>query len=243
MPGVQLLKFRALSLFVFALACAAADQPALAPETIVQNYCAAQEAARQAAQRQAPSGKSMSMDVDIQASLPGLKKQGRLHGLRKITVLGRITYAKLIFEGDNTVKNQVIERYLTAEAEAQHDEPAALAVVPANYKFQYKGQNQADGRAVHVFQVTPKRKRQGLFKGEVWIDAATYLPIQESGYLIKSPSILVKRVAFVRKFEIRDGVSVPRQVQSTVDTRLFGKAELTVDFSNFSLDEGDSDYR
>ena len=226
-----------LSAFAVTLTAAAADQPALAPDAIVQNYCAAQQ------QAHAQSGKASSMDVDIQASLPGLKKQGRLHGLRKITKLGRITYAKLIFEGDNTVKNQVIERYLTAEAEAQQDEPAALAVTPANYKFQYKGQNQMDGRGIHVFQVTPKHKLRGLFKGEVWIDAATYLPVQESGYLIKSPSIFVKRVAFVRKFEIRDGVSVPLQVQSTVDTRLFGKAELTVDFTNFSLDDGDTDNR
>lgn len=230
------MKVCALILFAFAIA-AAADQPALAPDAIVQNYCAAQEAAQQ----QAQSGKASHMDVDIQASLPGLKKQGRLHGLRKITVLGRITYAKLIFEGDNTVKNQVIERYLTAENEAQQDQPEALAVTPANYKFQYKGQNQVDGRTIHIFQVTPKKKVQGLFKGEIWIDAATYLPVQESGYLIKSPSIFVKKVAFVRKFEIRDGVSVPLQVQSTVDTRLFGKAELTVDFSNFSLDDGDTD--
>jgi hypothetical protein len=226
-----------LKLYAFILSAlsiaAAADQPPLAPDAIVQNYCAAQE--------QAHTAQASRMDVDIQASLPGLKKQGRLHGLRKITVLGRITYAKLIFEGDNTVKNQVIERYLTAEAEAQQDQPAALAVTPANYKFQYKGQNQVDGRAIHIFQVTPKHKLQGLFKGEVWIDAATYLPIQESGYLIKSPSIFVKKVAFIRKFEIRDGVAVPRQVQSTVDTRLFGKAELTVDFTNFSLDDGDGD--
>jgi hypothetical protein len=230
------LKLYALILSTFAVT-AAADQPVLAPEAIVQNYCAAQQ------QQQAQSGKASSMDVDIQASLPGLKQRGRLHGLRKITKLGRITYVKLIFEGDNTVKNQVIERYLTAEAEAQRDQPEALAVTPVNYKFQYKGQNQVDGRAVHVFQVTPKRKLRGLFKGEVWIDAATYLPVQESGYLIKSPSIFVKRVAFVRKFEIRDGVSVPLQVQSTVDTRLFGKAELTVDFTNFSLDDGDADNR
>jgi hypothetical protein len=226
------LKLYAIILSAFSIA-AAADQPALAPDAIVQNYCAAQE--------QVHPAQASRMDVDIQASLPGLKKQGRLHGLRKITVLGRITYAKLIFEGDNTVKNQVIERYLSAEAEAQQDQPAALAVTPANYKFQYKGQNQVDGRAIHIFQVTPKHKLRGLFKGEVWIDAATYLPIQESGYLIKNPSIFVKKVAFIRKFEIRDGVAVPRQVQSTVDTRLFGKAELTVDFTNFSLDDGDGD--
>lgn len=228
------MKLSAIVLFACSLA-ADADQPALAPDAIVQNYCATQQQAR--------SGQASRMDVEIQASLPGLKKQGRLHGLRKITQLVRITYVKLIFEGDNTVKNQVIERYLTAEVEAQQDDPGAVAITPANYKFQYKGQNRVAGRAIHVFQVTPKHKLRGLFKGEVWIDAATYLPIQESGYLIKSPSIFVKRVAFVRKFEIRDGVAVPRQMQSTVDTRLFGKAELTVDFTNFSLDEGDSDNR
>jgi hypothetical protein len=173
------LKFYAFILSTLSIGVAAGQQ-ALAPDAIVQNYCAAQ----QAAQQQAQAGKASRMDIDIQASLPGLKKQGRLHGLRKITVLGRITYAKLIFEGDNTVKNQVIERYLTAEAQAQQDQPAALAVTPANYKFQYKGENQVDGSMIHVFEVTPKHKLQGLFKGEVWIDAATYLPIQESGYLI-----------------------------------------------------------
>jgi hypothetical protein len=128
--GVQSLKVFALIMFAFCIA-AAADQPGLAPDAIVQNYCAAQQAAQQQTQT------ASRMDVDIQASLPGLKKKGRLHGLRRITVLGRITYAKLIFEGDNTVKNQVIERDLTAEAQAQHDQPAALAVTPANYKFQY----------------------------------------------------------------------------------------------------------
>ena len=43
-------------------------------------------------------------------------------------------------------------------------------------------------------------------------------------------------MAFVRKYEIRDGISVPLQVQSVVDTRLVGKAEMTIDFSNFSID-------
>ena len=61
--------------------------------------------------------------------------------------------------------------------------------------------------------------------------------MQESGYLVKNPSIFLKKVAFVRKYEIRDGISVPREVQSVVDTRLVGKAELTIDFSNFALGE------
>jgi hypothetical protein len=210
-----------------------AEPAAEPPETIVENYCAASRGQEQAFQ-------GASMDVEIQASLPKLKKQGRLHALRRISALGRITYEMLRFEGDGTVKNQVIARYLTAEAEAQaeaqKDQTPSLAVTPVNYKFKYKSRDRLEGRDVYIFQVTPRQKRQGLFKGDLWIDAVTYLRVQESGYLVKSPSIFLKKVAFVRKYEIRGGISVPLQVQSVVDTRLAGKAELTIDFSNFSID-------
>ena len=72
------------------------------------------------------------MEVDIEASLPKLKKQGRLQALRHISRLGRITYDALHFEGDNTVKNNVIAKYLAAETEAQSDASTSLAVTPAN---------------------------------------------------------------------------------------------------------------
>jgi hypothetical protein len=206
-----------------------AEPAAKPPRVIVENYCAASRG-------QERSFQGASMEVEIQASLPRLKKQGRLHALRRISALGRVTYEKLRFEGDGTVKNQVIARYLTAEAEAQKDHAPSLAVTPANYKFKYRSRTQLEGRDVYVFQVTPRQKREGLFKGDLWIDAGTYLRVQESGCLVKNPSIFLKKVAFIRKYKIRDGISVPLQVQSEVDTRLAGKAELTIDFSNFSID-------
>ena len=221
------MKFCVLLLFVIACISVAADSAVVFPDTIVENYCAASRNQEQAL-------KGASMDVEILGSLPKLKKQGKLHALRHISSLGRITYEMLRFEGDNTVKKEVIARYLTAESEAQHD--PSLGVTPQNYRFKYKGHGQLDGRDVHMFQVSPKQKRQGLFKGEIWIDAATYLRVQESGYLVKSPSMAIRKVAFVRKYEIRNGISVPRQVQSVTDTWLVGKAELTIDYTNFSID-------
>ena len=80
-----------------------------------------------------------SMEVEIEGPLPKLKKSGRLRALRRISSLGRITYEVLGFEGDGTVKNQVIARYLAAEIEAQKDQAPSLAVTPENYKFKYKG--------------------------------------------------------------------------------------------------------
>lgn len=222
------MQFRAIIVLSALTLLLRAESPALPPETIVENYCAATRGQDQLMQ-------GAFMDVEIAASLPKLKKQGKLYALRHVSSLGRITYAKLFFEGDGTVKKQIINRYLSAEAEAQQDQSVALT--PANYRFQYKGRTQLDGRDVHLFQVTPNHKSQGLFQGQLWIDAATYLRVQESGYLVKSPSILLKKIAFVRKYYIRDGLSLPRQEQSVVDTRLgVGRAEMTIEFSNFSMD-------
>jgi hypothetical protein len=227
--GVFSLKVRVLLLFIIASLSIVAEPSTEPPDAIVENYCTA-------SRDQERVLKGATMDVEIDASLPKLKKHGRLRALRRISPLGLIKYERVKFDGDGTVNNQVITRYLTAEAEAQREASLTMGVTPENYKFKYKGRNQVDGRAVHVFQVSPRKKLQGMFQGELWIDGITYLRVQESGYLVKNPSIFLKRVVFVRKYEIRDGISVPRQVQSVVDTRLVGKAELTIDFTNFSID-------
>jgi len=224
------LNVRAGVLFLLCCAGLIAEDAITPPDQIVENY-------RTAKENQEQSFDGSSMEVEIQASLPKLKKHGRLHALRRISKLGRITYEHLAFEGDGTIKSQVIARYLTAEVEAQTDNAPALAVTPANYRFSYKSKAELDGRSAYIFNIKPKKKSVGLFKGQVWIDAATYLPVLESGYWVKSPSIFLKRVALVRRFEIRDGKAVPRQVASTVDTRIWGPAELEIDFSNYSADD------
>jgi hypothetical protein len=206
-----------------------AETIATAPEQIVQNYCTA-------SRDQGQSLDGSSMEVEIRADLPKLKKHGRLHALRRISSLGRITYEHLAFEGDGAVKNQVIARYLESEIEAQKEPSPSLAVTPDNYKFKYEGRTQIEGRDAYVFNVKPRTKRAGLFQGSLWIDAATYLRVQETGYLVKNPSIFLKKVAFTRRYEIRDGIPVPRQVASIVDTRIWGQAQLQIDYSNFSVD-------
>jgi hypothetical protein len=224
------LQFRFLIGFVSFCLIAGAETVTQPGDAIVANYCAAAHV-----QEQLP--KASTMDIEITASLPKLNKKGKMTGLRRISSVGRVSYEKLRFEGDGTVKKQIINRYLSAEAEAQEDPSLTAPLTPENYNFKYKGKTQLDGREAHLFEVSPKHKRQGVFRGKLWIDAATFLPIQETGYLVKSPSVFLKKVAFVRKFEIRDGISVPLQEQSFVDTRLgVGTAELTIDFSNFAIE-------
>src|SRR5207245_2010285 len=134
--------------------------------------------------------------------------------------LGRITYDVLHFEGDRSIKNEVIARYLSAEIQVRESQDASLAIIPLNYKFGYKGLREFEGRSVHVFELKPRAKRRGLFKGTLWVDAETYLPVRESGLLVKNPSVFIKRVSFVRDYQTTNGVAVVARLETTVETRV-----------------------
>jgi hypothetical protein len=178
-----------------------------------------------------------SMEVEISAEVPKLKESGTLRALRKISRVGQITYKQIAFQGAKFVKNEIIARYLSAEQQEQGDQD--IGITPANYKFKYKGEvpSRADTPA-YIFQLTPRKKKVGLFKGEMWIDSKTYLPVFEKGRLVKNPSVFFKKVDFRRGFAIQNGMAVPAYLASTIDTRLVGKIEININFSKFTQNQG-----
>jgi hypothetical protein len=179
------------------------------------------------------------MEVDIDAKLVKLQKQGRLRALRSISKLGKITYKALGFSGDGTVKQEVITRYLAAESEGR--ENGTIAINQENYKFKLKGTQDWYGRQIAIFQLNPRKKAVGLFKGELWVDSETGMPIRESGQFVKSPSVFLKKIAFVRDYEMENGVAIPKHIESTVDTRIVGRAELEISYSHFTHPNSDAD--
>ena len=177
--------------------------------------------------------RGLQMEMDVDAKLPKLNKQGKLHALRFVSKLGKITFNVLSFVGDNTIKKEVIARYLQAEQEA-NEKSDNMAITEKNYKFKHKKQVQLNGRVVNIFEVTPREKRVGLFKGEIWIDNETSMPIRESGRFVKNPSVFFKKVEFVREYEIKEGLSLPSAVKSFADVRIAGRVELDINFSNYT---------
>jgi len=196
-----------------------------------------------ATQEQQTALRGGSMEVDIDARLPKRKMQGTLHALRNISRLGRITYHMLGFSGDNTVKTEVIARYLSAEVQANQGDrqgDSNLSITPENYKFKYKGTEDLNGRSAYILRVTPRHKKVGLFKGELWLDAETYMPVRESGSFVKTPSMFLKKIQFVRNYMMQNGVSVPQRTESKIEARFFGPVELDINYLNFSK-ETDAD--
>ncbi len=129
----------------------------------------------------------------IDAELPKLHKHGVLRGLRVITGAGHTVYTQLHFAGDNLIRTAVIARFLSAETKFKTGVQAA-EIAPDNYRFSYKGIADYDRRTAYVFRTEPKRKRVGLFKGELWIDAETARPLREWGEFVKSPSVFLRHV-------------------------------------------------
>ena len=134
-----------------------------------------------ATQVQQDSLRGLQMEVNIDAKLPKLEKRGKLTALRKISLLGQITYKALGFSGDNTVKQEVITRYLAAESAAR--ENGTIAITPANYKFRYAGRidPERSTRLQYSASDSQEESRGACSKGEIWIDAATGMPLREVG--------------------------------------------------------------
>jgi len=179
--------------------------------------------------------RGVTMAARFAASLPRMGKQAALEARKTVMPDGQVQYDVLARDGDKTVQKDVIARYMSTEMDKAGGEGLdEIAITPENYRFKFRGQMTSDGREVLVFELNPRKKRVGLFKGELWLDAATGLPVREEGKLVKSPSVFLKDVQFAREYEIRDGKSVLKEMKTVTNTRFWGPAELEVKFTDLS---------
>jgi hypothetical protein len=166
--------------------------------------------------------------VEIEASLPKLNKNGRLRAIRRALSAQQLKYEVLELSGDSMVNHELIARYLSADKRATELGTASSAITPANYKFRYVGSVQLHDDQTYVFRIIPRKKKQGLINGILWLDGDTGIAVRVSGCLVKNPSIFVKRVYVTREYHLRDGIVEARITHLLVDTRLVGNARLVV---------------
>lgn len=217
------------SLLLLATAAFAGGEPAAGPraaDEALRRYLAATHSQRVAL-------RDVSMQVDIEADIPALKKSGRLTALRHISKVGKVTYEVLSFMGDNMIKKDVIARYMTAEVKSSSNgDVDAIAINTDNYRFRYRGMYGDGDWRLHLFELKPRRKRAGLFEGWLWVEDRTGLPVRESGRFVTTPSVFLKRIEFVRDYEIRDGLALPASIDSSIVTRVVGLARINIRFHN-----------
>jgi hypothetical protein len=174
-----------------------------------------------------PGCSGLVLAVQIDASLPHLQKRGSVSGLRLVSQTGQIAYQGLQFTGDNTIKTNVIARFLANDTSPSKG-IASAGVTRQNYSFVYEGTSDYNGLSAFVFRLKPERRRVGLFTGELWLDANTAAPLRLWGDFVKSSSIFVRSVRFVLDYQGLHECFQPLRLILTAQTRIVGPAEMTV---------------
>jgi hypothetical protein len=172
---------------------------------------------------------SYSATMLICVQLPNTSQNGEYELHERYSAPRTLVFKALQFTGDNFIKHNVIVRLLQSEVDhLQKDDPALTAITPANYKFSYKGISQLDGRAVYVYQLKPRQKRNGLFKGRIHLDAYSGSLMRAEGRLVKAPSFFVKKIDFVQDFADIDSFTFPVHIHSEAQVRLLGRTIVDI---------------
>jgi hypothetical protein len=199
---------------------------ALTPADAMDRFLAAQRDGQ-------PLCSDLVFSVQIDASLPALRRHGSMIGFKRIVRAGQTVYRGLRFSGDNAIKTQVISRFLAQETNPPA-EAGESSLTPQNYTTTFARVAEYNGLMAYVFVLKPHHKRAGLFKGELWLDAYTASPLRLWGDLVKSPSIFVRSLRFVQDYQTVSGCATPLRLLLTSRTRIAGLVEMTVWLRPFS---------
>lgn len=177
---------------------------------------------------------SYSANTVIEAELPDQSQKGRYELLRTYSAPHTLKFKAVSFTGDGFVKTNVIHRLMQSEVDhVEKEEGPDTAITARNYKFNYKGMKEIDGREMHVFEVKPREKRVGLFKGRIYIDRFTGTLRRAEGQAVKSPSFFVNKIEFTTDYADFGTFTFPVHLHSWAKTRLVGRAVVDVSIRDY----------
>ncbi len=172
----------------------------------------------------------------ITADLPNAAKHGRYRLKRVFSAPKTLAFKTIDFAGDGFVKANVIARLLQSEADhVKNGQSTDTAITRANYKFSYKDTVVVDGRTAHLFNVKPREKRAGLFKGKVYIDVYSGNIVRAEGKLVKSPSLFIKNIEFQQDYAQVGDFNLISHIHSVADTRIIGKAVVDISHDDYQV--------
>jgi hypothetical protein len=165
----------------------------------------------------------------IDAELPDSAQKAEYELKRHYVAPEVLEFTPIRSSGDKFVKSNVIVRLLQSEVDHVHKHEQSLTAIDgSNYKFSYKGSSLVNGTAAHVYDVKPRQKRVGLFKGKIYVDSSTGRLLRAEGRIVKSPSFFIKKIDFVQDYTTIDGFTLVSHIHSEAQTRVIGKTIVDI---------------
>jgi len=162
----------------------------------------------------------------IESSLPHLYKGSELLAVRRMGENERSEYGIVGLVGDGAALDEVTMRYFALQKGIENLPLYSIQISPENYTFRLRGEVKTGIGSAYVYDITPRKRRPGLFKGQIWIEAGTGAEVLISGRLEDAPSI-GSSVDFVRETKL-DGPGYARVTHLSFTVPLLGRSELVV---------------
>lgn len=196
--------------------------PRMSPDLALETYI-------HRAQQQSSLLLGYSDDTFMRADLPDYKQSGEYELKRQYAAPNTLQFTPVRFTGDGFVKSNVLVRLLQTEVDhVVKQQSADTAINEKNYKFSHKSVEMVGDRMVYVYHVKPRKKRVGLFKGRIFIDAYKGTLVRAEGQMVKSPSLFIKKVEFVQDYADIDGFTLPTHLRSVASVRIIGRTIVDI---------------
>ncbi|MBZ5545113.1 MAG: outer membrane lipoprotein-sorting protein [Acidobacteriia bacterium] len=130
----------------------------------------------------------------------------------------------------------IVRRMLANEAEVTKNY-AATDFSPENYGFRFIREEDVSGQRCYVLELLPRRKDIYLLRGNVWVDANTYLPHRFEGELAKDPSWWVRDVRVVFVYGKVSGMWLQTALEASANVRILGSSTMVSHDVRYELNE------
>jgi hypothetical protein len=130
----------------------------------------------------------------------------------------------------------IVRRMLASEAEVTKDY-ASTDFSPDNYGFRFVREEDVSGQRCYVLELLPRRKDQHLLRGDVWVDASTYLPLRFEGELAKAPSWWVRDVRVEFVYGKVGGMWLQTASEASANVRILGRSTMVSRDVSYKLNE------
>ena len=118
---------------------------------------------------------------------------------------------------------KIVRRMLEGEAEIAK-EYSLTDISVANYDFRFISAESVGDQLCYKLELLPRRKDQYLLRGNIWVDANTYLLRRSEGEPAnKSPSWWLRNVRIELVYGDVGGMWLQTASEATADVRIFGR--------------------
>ena len=110
-------------------------------------------------------------------------------------------------------------------------------ITSANYEMTLKTPvpQRLDGHDCLVLAINPRRQAPNLIIGSIWVDANDFTIVRLEGTASKAPSVFAGVTHMMREYAKVNGFSMATHARAESNTFLYGKAVVTIDYSNYEI--------